>query len=112
MKLLFYKILSWFGHTEYHKLGGVERSPLWPKVRKQFLIDNDECAVCCTKENLEVHHVIPFHKRPEKELDPKNLLPMCEVHHLWFGHLGSWRSYNIRVREDSNLFKYAIQRRP
>lgn len=63
---------------------------------------------------VQVHHVIPFHYavllgRPDLELDPRNLITLCESkqgvsspnHHLLVGHLGSFRSSNVRAREDA-----------
>lgn len=111
-------MIKWFlnlfksSKTEEDRMFGAVRSSKWPSVRKQFLINNSECAACMTKEDLEVHHRIPVHIRPEKELDSTNLITLCSVHHFWIGHLGSWKSYNRRVREDSNLTKIAIQNRP
>lgn len=106
-------MIKWFLNLfKEDRTFGAVRSSKWPSVRKQFLIDNDECAVCMTKEKLEVHHCVPFHIEPTKELDMSNLITLCDTHHFWQGHLGSWRSYNPRVREDSNLLKNAIQNRP
>lgn len=118
MKQLFYKILSYFGHTEYEKLGGVSRSPLWPKVRKQFLIDNDKCAVCGGKDKLEVHHIKKFSDHPELELVLSNLLPLCESGkngiscHLFVGHLGSYLSINENVISDVKFWNNKLKNRP
>jgi 5-methylcytosine-specific restriction endonuclease McrA len=53
---------------------------------------------------LQVHHIKPFHLHPHLELEPTNLITLCEVkgrdHHLLLGHLDEWASYNERVRED------------
>lgn len=93
-------------HDQYnpHLMMG-PRSGQWPTVRKHFIESpgNDCCAVCGSKENLEVHHVQPFHEHPEKELDPKNLITLCRDHHFRVGHLGNWKNSNPNVRSDSRI---------
>ena len=50
--------------------------------------------------------------RPDLELDPRNLLVLCETehndpeanHHLLLGHLGNFKSDNVHVAEDIALF--------
>ena len=54
------------------------RSPKWPALRRKFLQRNPTCAACGTTECLEVHHCVPFHIDSAKELDPRNLLTLCE----------------------------------
>lgn len=54
-----------------------ERSPQWKTVRKHFL-EGKTCAACGTTDNLEAHHKKPFHVHPELELDPSNLIALCE----------------------------------
>jgi hypothetical protein len=57
---------------------------------------------------LQVHHIKPFHLHPNLELDPGNLITLCEArgrdHHLLLGHLDAWDSYNEHVREDVKHF--------
>ena len=81
------------------------RSGRWPRVRAAHLAANPTCAVCGTRENLEVHHIQPFHLFPELELDPGNLLTLCEspTHndHLLFGHLLNWSLWNPAVVRDA-----------
>ena len=89
-----------------HKL----RSPQWAHVEKAFLELNGFCAACGGKEHLQVHHIKPFHLFPELELDPKNLITLCEVkaignHHLNFGHRGNWKWFNITVANDAATFR-------
>lgn len=83
------------------------RSPLWAKCRKKHLKTNKTCAVCGGQDILRVHHIIPFHIAPDLELEPSNLITLCERKkygvscHLWFGHLGNWKNYNENVVNDS-----------
>lgn len=85
------------------KLNGKKRSPKWPALRRK-LIAGKSCAVCGKKNKLELHHIRPFHLHPELELDPANLIPLCEGNksvncHLIFGHFGNFRTkYNLKIR--------------
>ena len=87
------------------------RSPEWPRVEKEHLKLEPVCQVCSTKDNLEVHHVEPFHLYPEKELDPKNLITLCRPHHFLFGHLCGWSKVNVNCRDDCALWMGKIKAR-
>ncbi|PVX61216.1 HNH endonuclease [Paraburkholderia unamae] len=94
------------------------RSTHWPKVRSDHLQLHPVCEVCGGSENLEVHHIRPFHLHPDLELDPKNLITLCEAKkdgvncHLFIGHLGSFKSFNTTVRADASQWSEKIKRRP
>lgn len=96
----------WQGKTSR----GMPRSSQWRKVRAQHLKDNPACAVCGTKTKLEVHHLIPFHVNPALELEPSNLITLCENKkfgincHLLIGHLGSYRRYNTECLQDAKTW--------
>lgn len=94
----------------------IPRSHLWPKVRKAYLEKNPTCAACGCSEFLEVHHVVPFAKHPELELDTNNFITLCQKPghncHFHLGHLLSWKSYNSNVRVDSASFLRKVQNRP
>jgi 5-methylcytosine-specific restriction protein A len=105
------KLLSIGDYAEYRTLGG-QRSGLWPHVRNNFLVLNSSCAVCGKKEELEVHHKVPFHEKPELELDPQNLITFCGDHHFLFGHLLNWSSYNPEVEVDARIYHDKIKLRP
>lgn len=84
----------------------LSRSPLWYSVRKEFLKETGEkCAACGLRTNLEVHHIIPFHVRPDLELDKTNLITLCEnksiACHFVIGHSFDWKAYNINVIPDA-----------
>lgn len=84
---------------------GHKRSSKWPGVRHNHLKLNPTCALCGGTEKLEVHHIEPFHLHPELELDPGNLITLCEGNskvtcHLWLGHLGNYKKINPNVVED------------
>jgi len=87
---------------------GTKRSNHWPTVRKHFL-DGKSCAVCGGTKKLEVHHKVPFHLDQALELDPRNLIVLCEgAHdvncHLFIGHLGNFKGFNPDVESDSKMF--------
>lgn len=88
---------------------GRERSPEWPRVEQEHLLHEPACVACGYRgQGLQVHHIKPFHLYPELELDPRNLITLCEVkgrdHHLLLGHLDDWESYNPKVRTDVQRF--------
>jgi 5-methylcytosine-specific restriction protein A len=100
--------------TEYFA-GLPSRSPRWSAVRGAHLKRNPTCAACGTKEKLEVHHVHPFHLFPNLELEPSNLLTLCETGgncHIMLGHLKHWKSYNLGVRKDAEVLLQKIKARP
>lgn len=94
------------------------RSSEWPKVRAQHLKEHPTCAACGGSEKLEVHHIQPFHLDHSKELDPENLITLCESGHggvnchLHFGHLGSFKSWNTSVPLDAPQWLKKIKERP
>ena len=94
----------------------VARSSRWPAVSRAHLAQFPECAACGGKTNVRVHHIKPVHAYPELELEPKNLVTLCQRDtlncHLFFGHLGDWRSWNKHVRRDALRFKARVLTRP
>lgn len=86
------------------------RSPRWPRTRLIHLAAEPFCKFCGHTNDLEVHHISPFHLHPELELDQTNLITLCEAVpqecHLHIGHLGNWKNFNPNVREQ------AIQTKP
>lgn len=85
----------------------------WPKVREEHLKQHPECAACGSTKGLQVHHIKPFHKFPELELDPDNLITLCNKScHLYFGHLKYYKSWNVDVRIDAENFYNKVKARP
>lgn len=83
-----------------------ERSSGWSKVRSAYVRKHPTCEACGTLKDLNVHHVKPFHLRPELELDPGNLITLCREHHFYIGHRGNWSKENPNCRQDAaNLLK-------
>jgi 5-methylcytosine-specific restriction enzyme A len=100
-----------------HPLGHA-RSAHWPTARKRQLALHPVCELCGGSEDLEVHHIRPFHLHPDLELDPANLITLCEAKkggincHLAFGHLGNFRSFNVDVETDAAQWAAKIKNRP
>jgi hypothetical protein len=88
------------------------RSGKWSTVRKHHLEKNPTCAACGGTTLLNVHHIQPFHIHPELELDPTNLITLCEdpmkLCHCAVGHAFDWKSYVPTVVEDA---AYLLKRR-
>src|SRR6056300_1305890 len=89
------------------------RSYTWSKVRKEHLKRNPECAACGRKDDLEVHHIVPYHVDPNRELDPSNLITLCGKYcHFVFGHFMDWKSWNENVIRDCTLHRLGKSNRP
>ena len=55
----------------------------------------------------------PVHKYPELELDPNNLITLCDKScHLYFGHLKYYKSWNPDVLVDAARYYESIKARP
>jgi hypothetical protein len=100
-----------------HESLGLKRSDKWPEVERAFVAAHPICAAC-TSTVVQAHHVLPFHfaillGRPDLELDPRNLITLCEKekgeeandHHLLLGHLDDFQSYNKDVRTFADTYK-------
>lgn len=78
-----------------------ERSSGWSKVRAAYVREHPTCEACGTIKDLNVHHIKPFHLRPELELDPDNLITLCRTDHFYVGHRGNWSKENPNCRQDA-----------
>lgn len=91
------------------------RSPRWPSVRNRFLRKHPRCEACGSADRINVHHIVPFHERPDLELVEENLITLCFDHHLRVGHAcrdggSSWsRCSNPNVREDATRIRNTKQ---
>lgn len=83
---------------------GAKRSACWAKARKRHLRNRPCCAACGQVQYLNVHHIHPYHVRPDLECSEENLVTLCEKSdrfgfscHLILGHLGNWKLSNPNV---------------
>jgi hypothetical protein len=90
---------------------GVRRSSRWPAVRKAHILAHPTCEVCGGTTVLAAHHIEPFHLRPSLELEPSNLMTLCERKgygincHLLVGHLGNYKRINRDSVIDAAVWK-------
>ena len=87
---------------------GLPRSSKWKKTRDEHLKKQPYCMICGSTKNLVPHHILPFHMDAAKELDPENLITLCEGNfncHLFFGHLKNWTRYNPNIIEDARVWR-------
>ena len=91
------------------------RSGEWSTVRKKHLKEHGVCEACGGTKGLEVHHVDPYHLNPEKELDPDNLITLCEANksitcHRCIGHLGNYKRSNPDVKRDAKYIRNMLKK--
>jgi len=87
---------------------GAKRSKGWRAVRNRHMEAHPRCAISGKATFLHVHHIKPFWLSPDSELEPSNLVTLTRWHHFYFGHLGSWKSYN----KDILLWIEKVKQRP
>lgn len=93
---------------------GAKRSPEWARLSKAYKRKIGVCEGCGYPHFLQVHHIIPFHIRPDLELESWNWIVLCEPPHrvrkchLILGHLGDFKQYNPDVEKMASEFKQKI----
>ncbi len=113
IKSIFFKLSK-----EEIQILSIPRSGRWRTIRKNYfesLPDElKKCAVCDVKKNLIIHHIVPVHVDPTKELDNDNFIILCETPsfncHLFFGHLKNWVRYNPNILEDAKNWKEKLNK--
>ena len=105
--------LEAIGHLPGHAVYGAARSGKWPALERNWLKVHPHCAACGGTQDVSVHHKKPFHLHPDLELDPGNLITLCERHncHLMIGHSGDWHAFNPHVEEDARILRRRIEQR-
>lgn len=97
----------------FKKVRYAVRSSKWTTVKKEHLKDNPYCAACGRDSKLEVHHIEPVHLNPNRELDPTNLITLCDNPcHILFGHLMNYKSWNKDVVNDCQVYLNKVKNRP
>lgn len=91
---------------------GAKRSGEWPRVRRENI--KKYCELCEKKPlfGLELHHIEPFHLKPELELDSRNFITLCRHCHLYFAHLGNFKSFNKEIKQDASLWQERRKMKP
>jgi 5-methylcytosine-specific restriction protein A len=114
---LLLQLAGFHGGNDGPIIGARGRHWRWPLVRDAHIEQHPYCAVCGSGKDVIAHHKKPVHLFPELELDPANLITLCEGRkacncHLEFGHLGDWKLYNPSIEMDAPwwYFKRAAAR--
>ena len=97
------------------KLGGASRSDKWPAFRAEYAKTHlPVCAICGGTAKLNLHHLRPFHVFPELELDPTNVVWLCNKNlcHIRVGHLSNFQSINPNGAADIVIWRDKIRNRP
>lgn len=110
LRQLWDRLQQWLELGPYARSFGALRSSAWPRTRATHLLKEPRCRVCGGNDRITVHHIRPFHLHPELELDPANLITLCEGagngnHHLIFGHWGNYRTkFNPEIQTESTAW--------
>ena len=91
---------------------GTPRSSGWPKVEKAHLAEQPACVACGSRKDLNAHHILPFHVRPDLELADKNLVTLCRFDHFVFGHFHDWKSWNPDVLANVAAYRKELDAKP
>ena len=114
--MIFQQLKQWFSDKKLGiPLGAEGRSSKWPAFKKQYALTHlPVCAICCGTQDLNLHHLRPFHVFPELELDPQNVVWLCNAKqcHIRVGHLGNFQSINPSGATDIVIWRDKIRNRP
>lgn len=105
------------GDYSFERTLGATRSPQWSSFKIEFAKTHPKiCAICGTTKGCQLHHKTPFSRDLSRELDPTNLVWLCEQGehscHLIFGHLYSFFSYNTDLDNTIAEWSGKITNRP
>lgn len=89
----------------FRRTFGAVRSKKWRQIRREHLRKHPLCEVCGGNKKCQVHHIIPFWKDNSLELEPTNLITLCNrrwrrCHFIW-GHFYNYRKSNPDIRENA-----------
>lgn len=82
----------------------------WKKLANELKKEHPYCAICGSKKNLDVHHKIPRHVRPDLILDKDNCVVLCRCCHFRFGHLLDWKKWNMDIDRTIRWVRYDIKK--
>lgn len=67
------KNCNWLGGNKNYR-GNFET------IKKQYFNDKNKfCALCGSKENIHIHHIVPYRFTNDNKIN--NLIPLCNKHH-------------------------------
>jgi 5-methylcytosine-specific restriction endonuclease McrA len=81
-----------FGRKPVGPADDSARDPRFRSAEREFIRRNPVCAGCGGSATT-AHHVIPFHVRPDLEMDESNWAPVCPDCHFVDGHARNWRKW-------------------
>ena len=88
------------------------------KIKDEALANSGRRCCLCNKFKgikVEVHHIVPFHVDPSKELQPTNFITLCQSKshndHLIFGHLLDFHAQNAKVLTDAKNYRGELAKR-
>lgn len=114
------EIVSTEAYSALDRLRGARlqaRSSLWGTIRERHLVTHGVCEACGQLDNLSVHHKKPYHLFPQLELEPSNLITLCEDGpagmncHLLLGHGGNWICWIEAVEQYAAQMRQMIDQR-
>lgn len=74
------------------KSAATGRNPKFYAREREFLKANPRCAGC-GRASQTAHHSIPFHIRPDLEMDETLWVPFCRDCHFVDGHSCNWNHW-------------------
>lgn len=108
-----FRITNFFVSLFRLKKFSIQRSSQWSSIRSQHLLKYPCCQACGSCKKPEVHHIVPVHIDPSRELDLENLITLCNKYcHFAIGHLMNYRSWNEDVIKDSEVYNTKVKNRP
>ena len=89
-----------------------QRAGEWRRIRAEHLAKEPACVACGRTDRVTVHHIIPVSISPILELDPQNLITLCDQPcHFVFGHFMNYHCYNNEVRKMAKEYYKAFHKR-
>ena len=102
-------ILSFFENRTF----GATRSPKFAQLSREMIKEaGGLCQMGMHKPTLfnplNSHHILSFHTTPAEELNPKNLVVLCRLHHFIHAHLKNWSDSNPDILSDCDALNNKI----
>lgn len=95
------------------------RGSQWKRSRDEAIRRNPFCAICGTRQNLQVHHIVPF--RLTFDNSQSNLVPLCRKHHRYIETVfcelendmgGDWEAAKVvlgnQIREHQDAIRMVL----